>query len=265
MLWKSELTAAYYFGHKIFNSAPFFFKMKHICKEYRPPLWTGCNRFSLVWFGAVFIGFSIPKGWTATGSVRFFSVQSGPVSVYFQFIEPNLQTLVTYGSLSCLAKHFKEPQAVSSIKKYYISMSSDVRFCWCTCYIIATLPLLESMMRMMCCFVKYYFSPFSCFHWVTNLFFHSYFISRLLFCLSTPQIHSPPPIAMSHGSGEFSHLIFFFFGMQRVNGGRERMTRRESKEKAHSRSSNNNIYYFGYRYFFFLLFVFFAKNLSFLL
>ena len=39
------------------------------------------------------------------------------------------QLKVTYGSLSCLAKHFKKPQAVSSIKKYYISMSSDVRFC----------------------------------------------------------------------------------------------------------------------------------------
>ena len=67
--------------------------MKRIYKEYRPPFWTGCNRFLLVWFGAVFIGFSISKGRTATGSVRFFSVRSGPVSVYFQFIEPNLQTL----------------------------------------------------------------------------------------------------------------------------------------------------------------------------
>ena len=36
------------------------------------------------------------KGRTATGSVWFFSVRSGPVSVYFRFIEPNLQTLLLW-------------------------------------------------------------------------------------------------------------------------------------------------------------------------
>ena len=68
--------------------------MKRIYKEYWPPFWTGCNLFLSVRFSVVFIGFSISKGQTATGSVRFFSVQSGLVSVYFRFIEPNLQTLL---------------------------------------------------------------------------------------------------------------------------------------------------------------------------
>ena len=89
--WKSELTAAYHFGHKIFNSAPFFFKidaneaylqgvstpaLNRLQPVFISPVRCGfyrffylkrlnCNRFGLVFFGSVRSGFGLfPVHWT---------------------------------------------------------------------------------------------------------------------------------------------------------------------------------------------------------
>ena len=57
--------------------------MKRNYKEYRPPFWTGCNRFL-----SVFLSQKVKLQ-----PVWFVFFRFGPVSVYFWFIEPNLQTL----------------------------------------------------------------------------------------------------------------------------------------------------------------------------
>ena len=133
VLWKSELMAAYHFGHKIFNSAPFFFKISAneaylqgvstpALNRFQPvfisPVWCGfywffylkrlnCNWFGLVFFGLVRSGFGLfPVHWTEPSNTSLIKYLEPSICTFNILMAQTMRLDVSFGPVFVLAALF---------------------------------------------------------------------------------------------------------------------------------------------------------------
>ena len=128
---KSDFAVTYLFGHISCISGPFLFKIGSKCVDFWGVLKTSCNQLKLVWLHLVLGSFSFWKSCNHNQQSDCIQLQSSPVAIFFQSMQPDLQTPpFSQGFLQILLLCNQRPIAnsckSSSVWFFYQSIGLDL-------------------------------------------------------------------------------------------------------------------------------------------